>query len=102
MLQLDFVCWVQAESMNELVGARTAAAADSAIAGVTGGIGSMVQKLRRSAFCSWQNLRCPPLTVTCLPFFMSGVSASQHNHLPFVCASPCLSLLSLPDPYAFS
>lgn len=35
--------------MNELVGARTAAAADSAIAGLTGGIGAMVQKLRHSA-----------------------------------------------------
>lgn len=39
----------QAESVNELVGARTAAAADSAIAGLTGGIGAMVQKLRHSA-----------------------------------------------------
>ncbi len=40
---------MQAESVHELVGARTAAAADSALAGLTGGIGAMVQKLRRSA-----------------------------------------------------
>ena len=40
---------MQAESVNELVGARTAAAADSAIAGLTGGIGAMVKGLRRSA-----------------------------------------------------
>ena len=40
---------IQAESVNELVGARTVAAADSAIAGLTGGIGAMVQGLRRSA-----------------------------------------------------
>lgn len=42
-------CCAQAESVNELMGARTAAAADSAIAGLTGGIGAMVQGLRRSA-----------------------------------------------------
>ena len=35
--------------MNELVGARTAAAADSALAGLTGGIGATVQRLRLSA-----------------------------------------------------
>ncbi|KAL0039327.1 hypothetical protein WJX79_003589 [Trebouxia sp. C0005] len=39
----------QAESVNELVGARTAAAADSALAGLTGGIGATVQRLRLSA-----------------------------------------------------
>ena len=40
---------MQAESVNELVGARTAAAADSALAGLTGGIGARVQWLRHSA-----------------------------------------------------
>ncbi len=40
---------LQAESVNELVGARTAAAADSALAGLTGGIGATVQRLRLSA-----------------------------------------------------
>ncbi|DBB01794.1 hypothetical protein WJX77_008352 [Trebouxia sp. C0004] len=39
----------QAESVNELVGARTVAAADSALAGLTGGIGATVQRLRLSA-----------------------------------------------------
>lgn len=40
---------MQAESVNQLVSARTAAAADSAVAGLTGGIGAMVKNLRRSA-----------------------------------------------------
>ena len=63
---------MQAESVNELVGARTAAAADSAIAGLTGGIGSMVQKLRRSALLLLAELEVP-LPHCCLPFIMSGV-----------------------------
>ena len=40
---------LQAESVNELVGARTAAAADSALAGLTGGIGALVSALRKKA-----------------------------------------------------
>ena len=43
------VSCLQAESVNELVVARTAAAADSALAGLTGGIGATVQRLRLSA-----------------------------------------------------
>ena len=65
LLQLDVAYWVQAESVNELVGARTAAAADSAIAGLTGGIGNMVQKLRRSALVLLAELEVP-LTASCL------------------------------------
>lgn len=37
----------QAESVSELVGARTAAAADSALAGLRGGVGSAVSDMRR-------------------------------------------------------
>ena len=70
--------------MNELVGARTAAAADSAIAGLTGGIGSMVQKLRHSALLLLAELEVPFLHCH-LPFFMSRVSAFQYN---FICLSP--------------
>ena len=65
---------MQAESVNELVGARTAAAADSAIAGLTGGIGSMVQKLRRSALVLLAELEVR-LPHSCLPFITSGVFA---------------------------
>jgi hypothetical protein len=55
---------LQAESVNELVGARTAAAADSALAGLTGGIGATVQRLRLSALTLlaelevWVALKC--------------------------------------------
>ena len=75
MLQLDLVCWMQAESVNELVGARTAAAADSAIAGLTGGIGAMVQKLRRSALLLLAELEVR-LLHCCFP-------SSRLGYLPF-------------------
>jgi len=55
--------------VNELVGARTAAAADSALAGLTGGIGATVQRLRLSALTLlaelevWVALKCPVVFV---------------------------------------
>lgn len=57
---------LQAESVNELVGARTAAAADSALAGLTGGIGATVQRLRLSALTLLAELEVwVPLQVPC-------------------------------------
>ncbi len=65
---------LQAESVNELVGARTAAAADSALAGLTGGIGATVQRLRLSALTLlaelevWAAVKCPVVSVRdCVP-----------------------------------
>ena len=94
---------MQAESVNELVAARTAAAADSAIAGLTGGIGSMVQKLRHSALLLLAELEVP-FPHCHLPFVMSGVFAFQHN---IICPSLLLHLAfhccEIPEcPYAVS
>jgi hypothetical protein len=40
------VSWLQAEAVSELLQARTAAAADSALAGLQGGLGKLVSTLR--------------------------------------------------------
>lgn len=79
---------MQAESVNELVGARTAAAADSAIAGLTGGIGSMVQKLRRSALVLLAELEVRCLTPACL---LSCLGCLPFAVMPSACPSTCLS-----------
>ena len=101
ILQLHLVCWVQAESVNELVGARTAAAADSAIAGLTGGIGAVVQKLRRSALLLLAELEvCWPHC--CLPFTPSGVFAFCCNVVdPWPALHLAFHSLSVPFPYMF-
>lgn len=57
---------LQAESVNELVGARTAAAADSALAGLTGGIGAAVHSLRLTALTLLAELEVRALVCICV------------------------------------
>lgn len=68
--------------MNELVGARTAAAADSALAGLTGGIGAAVHSLRLSALTLLAELEV--WAVVCESMSMSAVDG-----VAYLCDADC-------------
>lgn len=74
-------CPVQAENVLALVNARTAAAADSALAGLQGGLGQLVSELRRDVLSIITELEArldfdedlPPLDVKELKQDIAGV-----------------------------
>ena len=68
---------LQAESVNELVGARTAAAADSALAGLTGGIGALVSALRQQALILLAELEVHSFLVVMTAFVHSCMLCRQ-------------------------
>lgn len=79
----------QAESVNELLGARTPAAADSALAGLRGGVGGAVAALRTQCLDVLAELEArldfdedlPPLDVPALTQTIEGIQAGIESAL---------------------
>ncbi|PNW72451.1 hypothetical protein CHLRE_16g681238v5 [Chlamydomonas reinhardtii] len=79
----------QAESVSELVGARTAAAADSALAGLRGGVGSAVSDMRRQCLDLLAELEArldfdedlPPIDVPALKSQIEAIQAGIEKAL---------------------
>lgn len=75
------LCCVQAENVLSLINARTAAAADSALAGLQGGLGQLVTEMRRDVLSIIVELEArldfdedlPPLDVEQLVQDVAGV-----------------------------